>query len=255
MTDLPAGEPTGQPALPPVAPPSTAPPPAAPAAAAAVATRAGSWFAGLDPRGWRTTIVAAVLMVGTVFGANLVNAAVPLPSSTGTVDPGPGVPADPNTDPGQPTAPPVDPRPIPPGTGLDVGSGAIVYPPDGWSVVGSTSGQVVLQKGAAVILLLGLEWRASPLDLLVAYRDEFFTAGQFTANEPQSLEIGSGIPAAAFQYTGVLEGTQVDGAIIAGAGGGSGILVNVVASAGGLQGVSDDLDHIVGSVQLTGGGQ
>jgi len=270
MTDLPAGEPTGQPALPPAAPSSTAPPPAAPVApssaapaahppaapvAAVVATRAGSWFAGLDPRGWRTTIVVAVLMVGTVFGANLVNAAVPLPSSTGTVDPGPGVPSDPNTDPGQPTAPPVDPRPVPPGTGLDVGSGVVVYPPDGWTVVGSTSGQVALQKGAAVILLLGVEWTASPLDLLVAYRDEFFTAGQFTANEPQSLEIGNGIPAAGFQYTGVLEGTQVDGVIIAGAGGGSGVLVNVVASAGGLQAISDDVDHILGTVQVTGGVQ
>jgi len=272
MTDVPTGEPTGQPALPaaaPVAPSSAALPAAAPAAhphvapaaaalppvSAEVATRAGSWFAGLDPRGWRTTIVVAVLMVGTVFGVNLVNAAVPLPSSTGTVDPGPGVPGDPNTDPGQPTAPPVDPRPVPPGTGLDVGSGVVVYPPDGWSVVGSTSGQVVLQKGAAVILLLGLEWTASPLDLLVAYRDEFFPAGQLTANEPQSLEIGIGIPAAGFQYTGVLDGTQVDGAIIAGAGGGSGVLVNVVASAGGLQAISDDVDHILGTVQLTGGGQ
>jgi hypothetical protein len=113
----------------------------------------------------------------------------------------------------------------------------------------------VLQKGAAVILLQGLEWTASPLDLLVAYRDEFFTAGQFTADDPQSLEIGSGIAAAGFQYTGVLEGTQVDGAIVAGARGGSGVLVNVVASAGGLRTVSDDVDHILGTVQLTGGGQ
>ena len=228
---------------------------APPPIAAAIATRAGSWFAGLDPRGWRTTIVVAVLMVGTVFGANLVNAVVPLPSSTGSVDPGPGVPGDPNPNPGQPTAPPVDPQPVPPGSGLAVGAGVVVYPPDGWTVVGSESGQVVLQKGAAVILVLGTAWAASPLDLAVAYRDSFFTGGQFTANEPQSLQIGNGIPAAGFQYTGVLEGSQVDGAIIAGTAGGSGVVVNVIASAGGLQGVSDDADQILGTVQITGGGQ
>ena len=274
MTDLPAGEPTGQPAPPPaaspapVAPPpvaaaaATLPPPAAPVAAAppaapvaaVIATRAGSWFAGLDPRGWRTTIVVAVLLVGTVLGANLVNAAIPLPSNPGPVDPGPGVPGDPNPNPGQPTAPPVDPGPSVPGAGLKVGSGVVVYPPDGWSVVGSESGQVVLQKGAAVILVLGTPWTTSPLDLVVVYRDAFFKGGQFTANEPQSLQIGNGIPAAGFQYTGVLEGSQVDGAIIAGAAGGSGVLVNVIASAGGLQGVSDDVDQILGTVQITGGG-
>lgn len=283
MTDLPAGEPTDQPASPPAAsppaaplpaapppvaaapppvaaappvapPPVAAPAPVAPPVTAVIATRAGSWFAGLDPRGWRTTIVVAVLLVSTVLGANLVNAVVPLPSNPGPVDPGPGAPADPNPNPGQPTAPPVDPGPSVPGAGLEVGSGVVVYPPDGWSVVGSESGQVVLQKGAAVILVLGTPWTTSPLDLVVAYRDSFFKGGQFTANEPQSLQIGNGIPAAGFQYTGVLEGSQVDGAIIAGAAGGSGVLVNVIASAGGLQGVSDDVDKILGTVQITGGG-
>lgn len=275
MTDLPAGEPTGLPASPPaepppdaaaaapaatltptpVAPPPVAPPPVAPPPIAAViATRAGSWFAGLDPRGWRTTIIVAVLLVGTVLGANLVNAVVPLPSSTGHVDPGPGVPAQPNPNPGQPTAPPVQPQPVQPGTGLDVGSGVVVYPPDGWSVVGSQSGQVVLQKGAAVIIVLGTPWTTEPLALLVAYRDAFFKDRELTANEPQTLQIGNGIPAAGLQYTGVVEGTQVDGVIIAGAAGGSGVVANVIASSGGLQGVSDDVGKLLGTVQIKGGG-
>jgi hypothetical protein len=232
-----------------------APAPGAAAFAAGVTTRAGSWFAGLDPRGWRTTIVVAVIMIATVFGANFVNAVVPLPSSTGPVNPGPGVPAQPNPNPGQPTAPPVNPQPVPPGTGLDVGSGVVVYPPDGWTVVGSESGQVVLQKGAGVILVLGTPWTTSPLDLAVAYRDVFFKGGEFTASEPQTLQIGNGIPAAGLQYTGVLEGTQVDGVIVAGVTGGSGILVNVIASVGGLQGVSDDVGKLLGTVQIKGGGQ
>ncbi|MFH1475476.1 MAG: hypothetical protein ABIG85_06420, partial [Chloroflexota bacterium] len=170
-------------------------------------------------------------------------------------DPGPGVPGGPNPVPGQPTAAPVVPGPGVPGTGLEVGSGVVVYPPDGWSVVGSESGQVTLQKGGAVILVFSTPWTASPLDLVVAYRESFFAGGQLTANEPQSLQIGIGIPAAGFQYTGVMEGTQIDGAIIAGAAGGSGVVVNVIASAGGLQGVSDDVDHLLGTVQISGGGQ
>jgi hypothetical protein len=269
MTELPAGESTGEPASPPAEPPPAAPPPAVaaspvavatppaapPPVAAVIANRAGSWFAGLDPRGWRTTIVVASLLVGTVLGANLVNAVVPLPSNIGAVDPGPGVPGNPDPDPGQPTAPPIDPGPGVPGAGLEVGSGVVVYPPDGWSVVGSESGQVVLQKGAAVIVVLATPWTTSPVDLVVAYRDSFFEGGQLTANEPQSLQIGNGIPAAGFQYTGVLDGSQVDGAIIAGAAGGSGVLVNVIASAGGLPGVSDDVDLLVGTVQITGGGE
>jgi len=199
-------------------------------------------------------MVVAILLVGTVLGANLVNAVVPLPSSTGRVDPGPGVPAQPNPNPGQPTAPPVQPRPVAPGTGLDVGSGVVVYPPDGWTVVGSQSGQVVLQKGAAVIIVISTPWTTQPLDLLVAYRDAFFKGGELTASEPQTLQVGNGIPAAGLQYTGVVEGTQVDGVIIAGVAGGSGVVANVIASSGGLQGVSDDVGKLLGTVQIKGGG-
>ncbi len=281
--DIPAPVPSAAYAMPPVAAPAppvavamSAPPPAAPYAppppaaayvapppvaayapppmTAAIVTRAGSWFAGLDPRGWRTTIAVGILLIGTVLGANLVNAVVPLPSRTEAVNPGPGVPAQPNPNPGQPTAAPVQPQPVAPGTGLAVGSGVTVYPPDGWSVVGSQSGQVVLQKGAGVIVVLAMSWAKSPNDLVVAYRDAFFKNGQFTANEPQSLQIGNGIPAAGFQYTGVFEGSQVDGAIVAGAAGGSGVAVNVIAPSGGLQSVSDDADKLLRTVQIKGGG-
>jgi hypothetical protein len=115
--------------------PTDAPPAAgAPTSTAQVglATRSGSWFAGLDPRGWRTTIVAAVLMFGVVFGVNLVNAAVPLPADPGQLDPGSGVPGMPTPGPGQPTTPPVEPGPVEPGAGVDVGSGVVAYPPAGW---------------------------------------------------------------------------------------------------------------------------
>jgi len=93
MTNRPAGEPrdtSGSPwqadpplaAVPtPAAVPAFVPTSAAtPPPAAAFATRTGSWFSGLDPRGWRTTLVVAAIMIGTVIGANIVNAAVPLPA-------------------------------------------------------------------------------------------------------------------------------------------------------------------------------
>ena len=278
MTDLRAGEPNGQPASRPGAPPPAATPPAAgpPAAtppaplpppvadaaappfaaaalAAGVTTRDGSWLAGLDPRGWRTTVIAAVIMLTTVFGANFVNAAIPLPADPGTVNPGPEVPVGRGPDPGRPTAPPVEPGPVAPGAGIDVGYGVVAYPPNGWTVVGSESGRVVLQKAGAIVIVVGLPWRQSPADLATAYRDAFFTAGQFTAGEPESGEIGGGIPAVALAYTGILEGTQVDGAIFAGASGGTGAVVNAFAAKGGLEGLKNDVDAMLGTIQVTGG--
>ena len=89
----------------------------------------------------------------------------------------------------------------------------------------------------------------------VAYRDSFFEGGQLTAEEPQSLQIGNGIPAAGFPYTGILQGSPVDGAIIAGAAGGSGVVVNVIASAGGLPEASDDVDRLLGTVRISGDGR
>ena len=139
MTDSTTGEPGAEPAAieppaaqppaiePPAADPVPAPrPPATPfgdlgAPGAAVTTRTGSWLAGLDPRGWRTTIVAGVLMIGTVVTANLVNAAVPLPEEPAAiVDPLPAIPGD--------GSPPIEPAPGEAADPGPVGPGAAV----GW---------------------------------------------------------------------------------------------------------------------------
>jgi hypothetical protein len=235
--------------------PTDAPPAAgAPTSTAQVglATRSGSWFAGLDPRGWRTTIVAAVLMFGVVFGVNLVNAAVPLPADPGQLDPGSGVPGMPTPGPGQPTTPPVEPGPVEPGAGVDVGSGVVAYPPAGWSVVGAEPGQAILQKGGAVLVIGALPWTDTPLALATAYRDAFFAAGELTANEPETGEIGNGIPAVGFGYTGILDGTPVDGAMFAGATGTTGVVVNVFAASGTLRALGDDIDEILATIQVAG---
>ena len=215
-------------------------------------TRSGSWFAGLDPRGWRTTIVAGALMFGVVFGVNFVNAAVPLPDDPAIVDPGDALPVGPTPEPGQPTSPPVAPGPVEPGAGVAIGSGVVAYPPAGWTVVGSEPGQVVLQKGGAVMIIGALPWTGSPLELATAYRDAFFATGQLTGNEPESGEMGNGIPAVGFGYTGILEGTPVDGAMFVGAAAGTGVVVNVFGASGSLRGVGDDVDEVLATIQLTG---
>ncbi len=275
MTELPDGVRGGAPSEP--APASTASPPAEPAApvpapaapivpppidptalAAGLATRSGSWFAGLDPHGWRTTIVAAALMIGVVFGANIVNAAVPLPTDPGTVDPGPQLPVGPTPGPGeseppaQPVPSPNAPGPVQPGTGVEIGSGVVVYPAAGWTVVGSEPGQTVLQKAGTILIVGAVPWTDTPLALATAYRDAFFAGEELTANEPEPGEIGSGIPAVAFAYSGVLQGTQVDGAMFVGATGQTGIVFNVFGASGTLRSVSDDLDSILATVQVAG---
>ncbi len=258
MADRPAGDPVAapiSPGEPAVAAHGPEVPPVAPTWPPGPTTRSGSWFAGLDPRGWRTSIVAGVLMFGVVFGVNLVNAAVPLPADPAAVNPGPEIPVGPGPDPGQPTAAPLEPGPVAPGAGLEIGSGVVAYPPAGWTVVGSEPGQAVLQKGGAILILGALWWTDTPLALVTAYRDAFFAAGELTASEPETGEMGNGIPAVGLAYTGILDGSQVDGAMFAGATGGSGVVVNVFAATGTLRAVGDDVDEILATIQVSGGGE
>jgi hypothetical protein len=238
----------------PIAPAPAAPPPPVAAPVAAVATRTGSWFAGLDPRGWRTTIIVAVLMVGTVFAANFVNAAVPLPTDPGTpVEPGPGVPG---TTPLPDDPGPVDPGPVSPGAGVEVGGGVVVFPPDGWTVVGSEQGQVIFQKAGVIFIAIAGAYEGSPEDLANGYREAFGGAmSQFSSGEPQGAQLGSGIPAVVFSYVGITDGSQVDGVIAAGVSSGTGVILNIFAPKGQLQSVADDLDVIGNTIQITPGGQ
>lgn len=250
----------------------------------------GGWVPGPAAaprrRGTSGKVALGVLaiIIGVVFGANLVNAALPLPKDPVAVDPGPAFPQDPGLpqqtqapqptqDPGNPqetsipietlppfettppaeTAAPVDPGPINPGASLDIGAGFLIFPPDGWSVVGGSNGLTVLQKSGVLLVTGGLPWTGTPTELATGYRDAWFAEGQFTGDDPQAGSIGNGIPAAGLNYTGVIDGSQVDGAIITGATGGSGVLFNFFGASGSLKGVSSDLDLILKTVQHTGG--
>ncbi len=205
------------------------------------------------PRGTsgKTSLVVLGVILGVLLGANLVDAALPLPQDPSIVDAGPGIPTEPQPG-GEPQPSPVQPGPVEPGDGLDVGGGFDIFPPGGWTSVGSEDG-TVLQKGSVLLIVAGFSWEQSATDLASAYRDAWFEDGQFTGDDPETGSVGNGIPAAGLNYTGTWNGTQVDGAIIAAAAANSGLIINVVGPTGSLNAVSSDLDTILGTVQHAGG--
>jgi hypothetical protein len=222
------------------------------------------------PRGPRSTsgrTAAAVLaiIIGVVVGVNVVNAALPLPEDPALVDPGPGIPVEPmptaEAVPGQPeptltpirTLPPLEPGPVEAGDPIDVGAGFQVTPPEGWTAVGGEEGLTVLQKGGVLLIVGGFAWPDTPTALAEAYRDGWFATGEFTADDPQTGEIGNGIPAALVSYTGVSSGNAMDGEIVVGVVEGNGLIVNAFGATGSLEGVSDDIDQMLSTAAWTDG--
>lgn len=249
-------------ATPPPGPPPPPPPPAAPGQVATASPNAGptappdggipGWVPGRAPRApgkrgtsGRTAALVLLVIVGVVFGSNLVNAAIPYPEDVVPVDPGAELPGGPGVE----TAPPADPGPVAPGTDLDVGAGYSISPPEGWTLVESEDGWTVLQKSGVLVVAGGMPWVGSAADLATAYRDAWFENGQFTGDEPQEGTVGEGIPAAAITYTGVAEGAPLDGVIVAASAKERGLLLNVYGASGSLDAVSDDIDAILASVR------
>jgi hypothetical protein len=133
-----------------------------------------------------------------------------------------------------------------------VGGGFVVFPASDWTSVGGEDA-AVFQKGGVLVIVAGFPWDQSPGDLATVYRDAWFAGGELTGDDPQAGSLGSGIPAAGLNYTGVWNGGQVDGAIIAGAVDGSGLIFNIVGPAGALNAMSDDLDTFLATIQHAGG--
>lgn len=196
-------------------------------------------------------------MVGTVLGANLVNAAVPLPTEPMTPDQAlPAIPVEPPVEPGLdvPLDPRVEPGPVSPGSAVDVGYGLVVHPPGGWTVVAAEPGSVALQRGGAFLLVLAAPWLDDPASLADSYAEGFFADGQFQSATPQAATLGSGIPAVTIAWSGIIDGVHYDGVIAAGAESGTGAVLNAVAPAGQLQSVADDLDAIAATLLIVPGG-
>ncbi len=192
-------------------------------------------LAGLDPRGWRTTIIAAVLMIGVVGGANLINTAVPLP-------------ADPGSD-GTQQGGLEQPGPVTPGEAIDVGNGIQVEAPGGWSVTGSSNGQVTLQKGQAVIVVEGGPYGGTTSDLQATIHDSIFEKSQGTAGQPQDITFGPGIDGLAVRYTMVAP-DEVDGIYVVGISSGTAVIGIIATPPGLLRQYAGDMDSVLASLVI-----
>ncbi len=198
--------------------------------------------------------MAATILV-VVIGVNVADAAVPLPRNLAPVDdpavPDASFPVDPDAPAG--TLSPIEPGPIRQGATLDVGLGYTIRVPAGWSVVSQEDNAMVLQKGAALLVVEAVASDDSPEDLATWYRDAWFADGGFSGGEPESRSVGEGIPAAQLDYTGAFDGTTIDGRIVTASEAGAGLLVNVFGPAGTLPEAAADLESILGSVRMDGG--
>jgi hypothetical protein len=224
--------------------PGPALPPPPPAARPAAAPTAG--------RGWRTTIAVAVTILVVVIGVNVADASMPLPEDLAAVE-DPAIPdASFPVDPGAPaaTVTPVERGPVDQDQTLDVGLGYSIRVPAGWSVVSREDEVTVLQKGAALLVVGGIASQDTPEELATWYRDAWFADGGYSGGNLESTVVGDGIPAAHLDYTGVFDGTTIDGRIVAASAAGAGLLVNAFAPTGLLAEVAPDLDSILASVRL-----
>jgi hypothetical protein len=223
--------------------------------------------------GMKTTLSVAGIMVGVVLGVNIVNAAMPLP--TEYVDPGvnPAIPAVPiaaparPTDdpaqstaapvestpaPAQPTTTPVEPGPVSGGTTVTVNERYSLVMPDGWVLVQESDGALMFQKGSVTFVVGGAAFDGTVTELATAYRDAFFENGSLSGEEPAVGVTSTGIPVAGLNYTGILDGAQVDGFILTALEDGSGMISNAYGPTGSVQALSDDISMIINSIKRVG---
>jgi hypothetical protein len=238
-------EPQPGPALPP-------PPPARLPAAAPPGGHATT--AVPSSRGWRTTLAVALTMLVVVIGVNVADASVPLPDDPRAIDdpaiPGASFPVEPGAP--EETLTPIDRGPVGQGDRLDVGLGASIVAPAGWSLVSQDDSVTVLQKGAALLVLAAIPTEDSPEELATWYRDAWFADGGYTGGDAEPRTIGDGLAGAQLDYTGAFQGAAVDGRIVAASQDGIGLLVNALAPTGSLAEVAPDLEAILRSVRLEG---
>jgi hypothetical protein len=222
---------TGQPAGWGVAPPG---PGALPGqAATSLPTPARSLLAGLDPRGWRVTILAAIIMVGVVGGANVVNGAVATPAGGGTAAGG---------------------GPVAPGGKVSVADGVAFTVPAGWSVVSTVAGQVDLGRGSAHVTVMAGPYNGTVADLDAQFRSTMFSVGD-KASDPEGITFGNGIPGMGALYAASVTGGQADGVYVVGASQGIGLVFNLFTLRGDLNAYQGDADALLGSITVTGAGR
>jgi hypothetical protein len=106
-------------------------------------------------------------------------------------------------------------------------------------------------KGNVIVIAAGIVWKDKAVDLATQYRDSWFKQGQFTGEDPQVGAI-NGSDGAVLNYTGTIQGKQVDGGIVALVKGGKAGLLNMFGPSGSLKDVSGDLNSFINSMQIGG---
>lgn len=115
------------------------------------------WLAGLDPTGWRPTLIVAGIIAALVLGTQLINAAIPTPGAR----PVPGVPSVPG--------------PTGPGATVAIGDNARFTLVSGWQITDRYTDQfpgVAIQKGDVFMEVRATATRtnAAASDLLAQFR-------------------------------------------------------------------------------------
>lgn len=249
---------------PPTAPGMPPPPPAGPSFDAMGQARAV--VSQFDQSGLRPTAIVAGVILAIFFGAQLLNALIPV-SAVGPGVPGPGGPGPggPGPTPGPvgpgPTAAPGGPGPVttplPPGATLTVGPLRIPIE-NGWvpqEVPGSNI-IVRLVKGGAAVDLFSASIQGGQADAAAVYNAYVnslqgqATSG-FGATQPNVIVIGNGIQAARGTYTGVFGQSQVEGEVTTIAPGGTqGFIFDVWAGTGTLRTLLPEAQRMIDNMQV-----
>jgi hypothetical protein len=248
---------------PPPQPAAAPPPPPPPVAGADASARARALFSQLDPTGLRPTAIVAGIIIALYFGAQIVNAVIPVPG-VGPGNPGPG--GEGPTGPGPipttvplPTTGPVGPgpttAPAQPGQTLTVGPLRIPLE-TGWTPQAVPDSNVVVRivKGNVAIDVFGasIEGQADAAAVYNAYLTQSLqpSATGLTASQPNLLQIGNGIPAARGSYTGVFGQDQIEGQLTTIVIGANGFIFDTWGSAGTLGQLLPEAQRMIDNLQV-----
>ncbi len=226
-------------------------------------------FSLLDPTGIRPTAIVVGIIVALFFGAQLVNALIPVPRTgpgpgtgpgTGPIS-GPGQPGQtlppigaptlPPTGPGQPT-----PAPLPGGTVLEVGQLRIPLEA-GWQPGPGPSESIIvrLTKGGAAIDLVSLTVQGGVATPAVIYNGYMGLIGAdatgFANSEATNIQIGQGIPAGRGSYQGLFGGVQTEGEVTAFVTSGTeGWVWDAFGSGGTFRGLLPEAQRMIDNIQV-----
>jgi hypothetical protein len=203
-----------------------------------LATTTRTWLAGLDPTGWRPTLIVAGILAALVLGTQLINAAIPVPGSRPL--------------PGQSTGPSV------PGAPVVVAGDVRFVLVSGWQItqryadqlpgVGVQKGDVRMEIRATVAPSSG-----SANDLLQQFRA--ILARQLAAfqSTPPSPVSTNGMNGLGVQY----QGTNRNGNVQEGvmyvfiSPSGTGILAHAGGQRGSIEPLLEEIQAMVGSLEAS----